>query len=123
MTPSPDLLAVLREALIVAREYVVGYIDNEPGITSANEHVARKNLEQIDTALSAPEAQGRRPIADHPKEVGVPWLFWNPKWKFPMSGFWIEHRERFDGCGLGWSGNQHQPTHFMPLPPTPETTT
>lgn len=58
MTPSPDLLAVLREA----REFVADYLDpdSDPGLV-----LAQRTLDRIDSALSAHEAQGRRPISEN----------------------------------------------------------
>lgn len=115
MTPSPDLLAVLREA----REFVADYLDpdSDPGLV-----LAQRTLDRIDSALSAHEAQGWMPIAEAPKD-GRLIATWNPRqpsisrflrWGTPnlsKDRAWITPK----GCAP-----TYLPTQFLILPPPPE---
>lgn len=113
MTPSPDLLAVLREALKEAQRFIRGPGDAADAIRA---------LEIIDSALSAHEAQGWMPIAEAPKD-GTLVATWNPRqasisrflrWGTPnlsKDRAWITPK----GCAP-----TYLPTHFMPLPEPPK---
>lgn len=113
MTPSPDLLAVLREA----REFVADYLDpdSDPGLV-----LAQRTLDRIDSALRAHEAQGWRPISEAPKDsTGI--IGWFPVCRCSFDMVW--NGERWSSFGGQGDFYGEQPTHFMPLPPPPETTT
>lgn len=126
MTPSPDLLAVLREALPELRA-VASTIQDCAEISAHSSWADRIDtaLARIDSALSAHEAQGWMPIAEAPKD-GRLIATWNPRqpsisrflrWGTPnlsKDRAWITPK----GCAP-----TYLPTQFLILPPPPETTT
>ena len=116
MTPSPDLLAVLREA----REFVADYLDpdSDPGLV-----LAQRTLDRIDSALSAHEAQGWRPIAEAPKD-GTRIIVTNGT--RVETARWLDNRHgkyAWAGWHFGSLVPAMTPNAWQPLPPPPETTT
>lgn len=135
MTPSPDLLAVLREALEGAREGFVRLRDYIPApgkeaaaLDALQCHNIPAAIMRIDSAIRAHEAQGWQTIDKAPKD-GTRILLWivhqtakysadpiGEGWMSPCIGKWIDH----NGGGWTHSGLCGTPTHWMPLPPPPE---
>ncbi len=134
MTPSPDLLAVLREALPELRA-VASTIQDCAEISAHSSWADRIDtaLARIDSALSAHEAQGWRPIESAPKDGTPLRLFaeslidedFNPSGSAEghwcddvgwQAALWNDSAEEFYTAVI-------YPTHWQPLPPPPETTT
>lgn len=126
MTPSPDLLAVLREAREALRSCAwsteLRTDDALMAMATADAKIGEATMMLTVSALRAHEAQGWMPIAEAPKD-GRLIATWNPRqpsisrflrWGTPnlsKDRAWITPK----GCAP-----TYLPTQFLILPPPPE---
>ena len=117
MTPSPDLLAVLREA----REALESVSLALPVTQWARTIDAIGNtLARIDSALSAHEAQGWMPIAEAPKDgTFVVWMFDLPWPAYSHDGHVFSNAHGVLNEENSY-GETNMVSYWMPLPPPPE---
>lgn len=121
MTPSPDLLAVLREALPELRA-VASTIQDCAEISAHSSWADRIDtaLARIDSALSAHEAQGWMPIAEAPKDgTFVVWMFDLPWPAYSHDGHVFSNAHGVLNEENSY-GETNMVSYWMPLPPPPE---
>lgn len=124
MTPSPDLLAVLREAREALADAVVRCTHGEVSWSPADYREFARKMESAraacDAALSAPEPQGWRPIAEAPKDE-TPVDLWRDGERLTNM-----YRVQLSPTNVFYEPVEEGPcvvrdaTHFMPLLPPPE---